>query len=372
MTNAGVSTESLGSRKKERNLLIGAKKIRLALIGCGAISEAHLAAYRDIPEVEVVAGADIRSDRLAWLRDKHGIKAGFLDYGKMLKDVKPDAVDVCTPNGLHAPAAIAALNAGAHVITEKPMAMNPQECQAMIRVARKNARKLCVGFQFRYHPVAQMIRRARDEGQFGNIMYITCQALRRRGIPNWGVFGQKDLQGGGPLIDIGVHIIEMAHYIMGSPRPIAATGNIWTYMGNKPSGTVSSWPNWDWKTYTVEDMAVGHIRFANGAVMQVESSFAAHIEKDLFNFSLIGERGGANWDPPSLFTDSCGTMVNIRPAFLERSDWHTMFLDKQRNFIRAITDETSLEAPGEAGLAVQKIIDGVYRSHAAGKEVPIS
>ncbi len=369
MADAGVSTESLAGADKMQGR---ARKIRLAFIGCGAISEAHLAAYKNIPEVDVVAGADIKSDRLDWLREKHGVEAVFLDYRKMLEKVKPDAVDVCTPNGVHASATIASLNAGAHVITEKPMAMNPRECQAMVAAARKNKRKLAVGFQYRYHPATQMIKRARDEGQFGNIMYVKCQALRRRGIPNWGVFGQKRLQGGGPLIDIGVHIIEAAHYIMGSPKPVAATGNIWTYMGNKPNNVSVSWPNWDWKTYTVEDLAIGHIRFANGAVMQIESSFAAHIEKDTFNFSLIGDKGGAMWDPPSIFTDHCGTMVNVRPAFLENSDWVSQFLDKQRNFIHAIIGNSPLEAPGEAGLAVQKIIDGVYRSHAAGKEVRIS
>ena len=242
----------------------------------------------------------------------------------------------------------------------------------MIDAAKKNKRKLAVGFQYRYHPTTQMLKRARDDGHFGNIMYVKCRALRRRGIPNWGVFGQKKLQGGGPMIDIGVHVIEMAHYLMGSPKPIAATGNIWTYIGNKPSNIVSSWPNWDWKTYTVEDLAIGHIRFANGAVMQIEASFAAHIEKDVWDFTVIGDKGGANWDPPGLFTDRAGTMINTAPAFLAPSDFSSLFVEKQRNFIQAILHNTPLEAPGEAGMAVQKIIDGVYRSDAAGKEVLIA
>ncbi len=369
MANSGVSTESLGSEKKQE---FKGRKIRVAFIGCGGISATHLAAYKKIPEVEVVAGADIKSDRLDWLRDEHGIQGVYLDYKKMLKEVKPDAVDVCTPNGVHAPSAIAALNAGAHVMTEKPMAMSPKECQAMIDAAKKNKRKLAVGFQYRYHPTTQMLKRARDDGHFGNIMYVKCRALRRRGIPNWGVFGQKKLQGGGPMIDIGVHVIEMAHYLMGSPKPIAATGNIWTYIGNKPSNIVSSWPNWDWKTYTVEDLAIGHIRFANGAVMQIEASFAAHIEKDVWDFTVIGDKGGANWDPPGLFTDRAGTMINTAPAFLAPSDFSSLFVEKQRNFIQAILHNTPLEAPGEAGMAVQKIIDGVYRSDAAGKEVLIA
>ena len=126
----------------------------------------------------------------------------------------------------------------------------------MIEAAKKAKKKLVCGFQFRFHPATQFITRARDEGQFGNVMFMKCQALRRRGIPNWGVFGRKELQGGGPMIDIGVHVIEMAHYVMGSPRPVAASGNTWTYMGDKPSQVVSMWPNWDYKTYTVEDLAM--------------------------------------------------------------------------------------------------------------------
>ena len=175
------------------------------------------------------------------------------------------------------------------------------------------------------------------------------------------------------MIDIGVHVIEMAHYTMGSPKPVACTGNVWTYMGNKPSNIVSQWPNWDHKTYTVEDLAIGHIRFDNGAILQIEAAFAGHIEKDVWNFSLMGDKGGANWDPPMYFTDRAGTMVNIAPAFLSnKTDFPTLFGHKLRNFVDGCTKNTPLRAPGEAGLAVQKILDGVYRSaDAGGKEVKI-
>jgi len=202
-------------------------------------------------------------------------------------------------------------------------------------------------------------------------MFVKCRALRRRGIPNWGVFGQKELQGGGPMIDIGVHVIEMAHYTIGSPRPVAASGNVWTSMGNKPSKVVSQWPGWDWRTYTVEDLAIGQIRFDNGAIMQIESSFAAHIEKDVWGFTVIGDKGGASWDPAAIFTDKAGTMVNTTPAFLPRSDFTVLFEHKLKNFVSGCLHSTPLEAPGEAGLAVQKMIDGIYRSAAAGKDVTI-
>lgn len=365
----GVSTESLGIASKSTKK---GPKLKVAIVGCGGIAQAHMSAFKNIDNVEVVAGVDILQDRLDNMKEKWGVKKLYTDWKKMLKEIKPDAVDVCTPNGVHAPACIDASNAGCHVITEKPMAMSPAECQKMIDAASKAKKKLVVGFQYRYHPNTQIIKRAFDEGILGNIMFVKCRALRRRGIPNWGVFGRKELQGGGPMIDIGVHVIEMAHYAIGAPKPVAAMGKTWTYMGNKPSDVASMWPNWDWKTYTVEDLAIGQIRFNNGVLMQIEASFAAHIEKDIWDFEVIGDKGGARWETGSVFTDRAGTMVNCVPGFTGNGDFGAMFDSKLRNFIDGCLYNKPLTAPGEAGIAVQKILDGVYRSSdAGGKEVII-
>ena len=313
MPDKAVGTESFATAKTGKHK---GKKLRLAIVGCGGISETHLGVLKKFPDVEIVAGVDIKPERLDVMRDKYGITNLYEDWRDMLKEIQPDAVDVCTPNGVHAPAAIDASKAGCHVITEKPMAMNPAECEAMIAAAKKAGKVLVVGFQFRYHPVTEMLVRARKKGTFGNILFMKCQALRRRGIPNWGVFGRKEEQGGGPMIDIGVHVIEMAHYAMGEPKPVAASGNTWTYIGDKPSKVVSQWPGWDYKTYTVEDLAIGQIRFENGAIMQIEASFAAHIEKDVWNFTMMGDKGGARFDPPAIFTDTAGTMTNTSPGFM--------------------------------------------------------
>jgi len=365
---ASVSQQSFATQEKREH---AGKKLRIAIVGCGGISDLHIRTLKNMPDVDVVAGVDTRPERLEWLKNTHGISATFSDWNEMLKTVKPDAVDVCTPNGLHAQAAIDALNAGCHVETEKPMAMTPNECEKMIAAAEKNNRKLAVGFQYRFHPTTRFLLKARDEGDFGKVMFVKCQALRRRGIPNWGVFGQKDLQGGGPMIDIGVHVIEMAHYIMGSPKPVAASGNTWTYLGNKPSTVASMWPNWDYKTYTVEDLAIGQIRFDNGALLQIESSFVAHIEKDIWNFTLMGEKGGCSWDPAAVFTDRAGHMINYIPTHTGDGSFAALFDYKLRNFVDACLYNKPLEAPGQAGLAIQKIIDGIYRSAAAGNEVKI-
>jgi predicted dehydrogenase len=164
----------------------------------------------------------------------------------------------------------------------------------------------------------------------------------------------------------------MAHYAIGSPRPVAASGNTWTYLGDKPSKVESQWPGWDYKTYTVEDLAIGQVRFENGSILQIEASFAAHVEKDVWNFSFMGERGGGNWDPPQVYTDRAGHMVNESPGWLSpRNDFLSLFNFKLRNFVDHCLKGTPTEAPGEAGLAVQKILDGVYRAAEAGKEVAI-
>ena len=223
------------------------KKLRVAIIGCGGISQTHMAAYKEIPEVELVGFCDINPAKLTEYQEKYGVKPEqcFEKWDDLFKAVKPDAVDICTPNGVHCPAALAAAAAGCHIMVEKPMAMNPDECEQMIAAAKKHKVKLAVGFQHRFNSKTDFLVNARDKGQFGNVMFVKCQALRRRGIPNWGVFGQKELQGGGPMIDIGVHVVEMAHYFMGSPKPVAATGNCWTYLGNKQSDVMCAWPNWD-------------------------------------------------------------------------------------------------------------------------------
>ena len=292
-------------------------KLRYGFIGAGGIAGAHMRDLARRDDVEMVAMADIDEAGMDRHREQFGINGMYSDWNKMLAAEDLDAVSVCTPNKLHEAPTIDALNAGCHVLCEKPLAHSAEAGERMVAAARETDRKLCIAFQYRYNPRTQYLRKAYDAGEFGNILYARIRALRRRGIPNWGVFGRKDLQGGGPLIDIGVHVLEMTHYAMGSPEPASATADMFTYIGDKPSDRVESpWKGWDYKTYTVEDLAVGRIRFANGAVAHIEAAFAAHIEKDDWNFELMGDAGGASWNPPRIFTDEHGHMVDKTPAWL--------------------------------------------------------
>lgn len=346
------------------------KKLRVGIIGAGGIANAHVRELKEIKDVELVAAADVVEANRTKALSEWGCQEAFVNWKDMLKKSKLDAVSVCTPNSLHYQPTIDALNAGCHVIVEKPLAMNAKEGAKMVELAEKKGLHCTIAFQQRYNPETQMIKRAVEAGTLGDIMVARVHAMRRRGIPNWGVFGRKDLQGGGPLIDIGVHAMEMAHYAMGLPKPIAASGKIWTYMGNKPSEAVSMWPNWDHKTYTVEDLAVGMIRFENGAVMMVESSFAAHIgpEDEAMRFELIGTKGGARTTPATLFYDRDGTMCNVTPGFLPKNE---NFKIKMRNWVEVCLGRMEDQSPASHGLMIQKMLDGLYQSAEKGCEVAI-
>ena len=345
------------------------KPLGLAFIGAGGVLNHHMRHLKPVPHVAAVAVADVSEGALAWAKQQFGIPHGFTDYRRMLADLPGiDAVAVNTPNALHAEHSIAALEAGKHVLVEKPMALSAADARRMLDAARAAGRQLVVGFQHRFEPKSQMIRRHIESGAFGKILFVRAQALRRRGIPSWGVFGRKDLQGGGPLVDIGVHVLETAHYLLGAPPPLSATANTFCYIGDKPCQAEAPWGPWDHQTYTVEDLAVGMIRFEGGTMLSIETSFAAHIEKDTWNVQIMGEKGGANFETGQIFTDQHGYMVNVTPAHLPETH---PFEYKMRHFVEVARGVRYNEVPPEHGLMVQQMLDAVYASAAAGREVRI-
>jgi predicted dehydrogenase len=349
------------------------KPLRIGFIGAGGIAELQLRLLAKRQDVIIVALADVNPDTLEHRAQALPDAALYRDHTQMLRSEKLDAVSVCTPNILHMQPTIDALKAGHHVLCEKPMAMTVTEAKRMIKAASTAKKKLVIGFQYRYDPRTQYLRQAMDEGQFGKILYGRVQAMRRRGIPNWGVFGRKALQGGGPLIDIGVHVLEMTHYTMGAPKPVSASADMFTYLGNRPSSVESVWPNWDHETYDVEDLAVGRIRFDTGAVIHIESAFAAHIaERSLMNFQLMGERGGATWEPTLVFTDESGHMVDKKPAWLADTTFDSVFERKMNGFVDHVLYNQPTIAPAKAGLEVQAMLNALYTSaERGGKEVAI-
>ena len=344
------------------------KTINVGVIGAGGIaSTQHMPALEKQPDVKILAVCDVNEESAKKAAERFSINHVFTDYKKLLEMDEIDAVHVCTPNFLHMQPSVDASNAGKHVMVEKPIARNATEGAKIVEAARKNKKKLMVAQNMRFDANSQALKRFIDAGDLGEIYFARVHALRRRGIPNWGVFTDKEKQGGGPLIDIGVHILDLTLFLMGHPKPISASGQAFTKIGNTP-GHVGGWGPWDWENYTVEDYAAGFVRLDNGASLIIESSFAAHIPEDKFCSSLLGTKGGAETNPLKVFGEDRGTLYDLAPVSLPTV---SSYEAECRGFYDAIQNDTEPPVTGEQALNVMKILDGIYKSSEEGKEVII-
>ena len=351
------------------------KPIGIGLIGTGGIANAvHLPAYKKLQDegkVKIVALCDIKSDRLADAERKYGPAKTYANYEELLANPDVDAVDVCTPNFMHLPPVVAALAAGKHVLCEKPIALNSIQGQQMVDAAKKSGKKFQVGLNMRFGAGPQAIKRLADNGKFGDIYYARAQALRRRGVPMWGVFTEKDKQGGGPLIDIGVHILDMTLWLMGHPKPVAVSGTAVTKFGHR-SGHVNLFGKpWDPNNFTVEDFAAGYVKFENGASLVLESSFVLNNDKERFETSLFGTEGGVLLDLQNdantrIYTEEAGALYDSQPVFLPSVATHETEI---RAYVQAIINDTPVPVPGEQAQMASRLLDALYESSDTGKEV---
>lgn len=347
------------------------KKLGIGIIGSGGIAQgAHMPGYAAIPDLcEIVAVADVNPETAKAAAEKFQVKHVFTDYRKLLEMDEVDAVSVCTPNYLHYEPTILAFKAGKHVLCEKPIAMNAREAEEMVQAGRKAGKKFMVGYNSRFAPTNQLLKTMIDAGELGEIYFARAQALRRRGIPGWGVFIDKSKQGGGPLIDIGVHILDLTLWLMGHPKPVAASGMTYAKFGHR-SDIVGFMGQWDYKNFTVEDFAIGLIRFDNGATISLESSFVANIPEDIFTSTLCGTEGGAVTHPLTLVKERFRSLQVSRPE-IPNPNINTHAAEV-KHFCEAILNDTEPLITGEHGLAVAKIMDAIYASSEAGKEVSIA
>ncbi len=342
------------------------KPLRVGIIGAGGIArDQHIPGYQKVEGVEIAAVCDVREDAARHIAQKHNIPNVYRDFRKMLRKEKLDAVSVCTPNAFHMDPTIAALRSGVHVLCEKPIALNARQGEAMCAEARKVKRILMVGLHMRFSPSAKMLKQFIQDGELGHIYYARAQALRRGGVPSWGVFIEKDKSGGGPLIDIGVHILDLALWLMGHPEPVSVTGNTYCYFGNR-EGVSNEWGKWDPKRFTVEDTGMGFVRFKNGMTLCLETSWKSHIDEDLFKVSFLGMEGGAVTEPLRVMRDKRGTMVDITPQRLPKVAPHA---EEIREFVEAIREGKPSPVPGEEALMTTRILDGIYASAKKGKEI---
>lgn len=337
------------------------KELRIGLIGCGNISmSAHLGNYQGIENVKVVALCDIRPERFDVAKEKYACVADArttTDYHDILNSDDIDAVDICTPNYLHAKIAIDALNAGKHVITEKPDGMTADEVIAMKEAADRNGKVLMAMRNNRFTPAAQIAKRDFDKGEYGEFYAAKCGWTRRRGIPGSGTwFCDKELSGGGPLIDLGVHMIDLAIYLMGNPKPVTVSGSTYQKIADPAD-------------FTVEDLAMGFIRFDNGSCLFLEFSWASNIDDGLRYVELMGTKKGIKIAEDQLtvhYTTEEGD-VNERPDCHGKYGHHAA-LEHFRDVV--LYGEKPIFTPDQ-GIDMLRILNAIYESARLGREIEL-
>lgn len=353
-------------------------KLRVGVVGLGWAGETHLRCYKQLPQVEVVALTDPRDTHLAKVGDAHGIENLYLDYHDMLARDDLDIVSVATPNYLHAPVSIAALERGLHVLCEKPLARTAAEAESMVEAARSAGRVLKTAFNHRERGAVTTLKRYIDAGEMGQIYHAKAFWQRRNGIPGMGGwFTTMELAGGGPLIDLGVHVLDMALYLMGEPRIVSVSGAIYAELGKRGKGGRAG----DTKvsgtgSYDVEDLALAFIRLEDGKTLQLEAAWAMYRENnDTFGVALFGTDGGAqikfvNYDHHNslaIYADVAGAPADIYPV-VEPGDMH---MGTIRDFVHVIESGDWSGHIGLEGLRRARIIDACYQSAREGREIAI-
>lgn len=337
---------------------------KVGIIGAGGIAGGkHLPGHRNVEGVSIIAVCDIDRQRAENFAKQHDIKHVFTDYNDLVAMPELDAVSVCTPNNFHAPPTIAALNAGKHVICEKPIAGNANDGQAMVDAQKASGKVLQIGLQSRFGTEARTLRKLYEDGFFGDIYYARAMAMRRRGVPASPSFITKSIAGGGPLIDIGVHILDVLLWMIGTPKPIEAFGSIAQKFGHQ-ADVINPWGKWTPAQFDVEDFAMGVIRFEGGLTVTLETAWASHIENTGTTF-FMGDRAGATYGPARIYTDKEGEMIDYEPELL------TGLPGEFESFHKAIREGLSSPVPPEEVLLIAKIFDALYESARIGRSVPI-
>ena len=348
-----------------------AKTIKVGIIGAGAIGKFHVDSYRQLDDVEVVAIAEKGNKRAKERAAVCGVDRWFGDFRKMLALDEIDAVNVCTPNYLHCPQTIAALKAGKHVICEKPMAMNVDESKKMVAAAKKAKKTFMMAFCQRFAATGQAAKKVIDACDLGKVYHVRIEYIRRRGIPGLGGwFTRKEQSGGGPMLDVGVHFLDLALWLTGYPAATTASAGSHRMFGHRDDYT---WLGM-WGTtpvpggpFTVEDLLSGFLRFRNGMTVKLEASWASNSDTRGF-VEILGDKGGLHILPDVEFFGQHGDqLVDMKVQLPKLSG----YVEELRHFTDCIRTRRKPIATGEQGMKVQKIIDALYRSAKLKKEVRV-
>ncbi len=361
------------------------EKVRIGIIGCGGIANGkHMPSLSKLPTVEMVAFCDLIEERARKAAADYGAEGAMVctDYRELLARKDIDVVHVLTPNRQHSTITVDALEAGKHVMCEKPMAINSAEAKKMLDAAKRTSKKLTIGYQNRFRQECMYLKKLIEAGELGDIYFARAMAVRRRGVPTWGVFLDAENQGGGPLIDIGTHALDMTLWEMDNYEPQMVVGTTYRKLADNENAA-NPWGPWDPKKFTVEDSAFGFIRMKNGATISLDSSWALNtLRADDGKIMLCGDKAGA---------DLLGTRPNVLRINGEKfsklyvtepdlSQGGVAFYDgrggdrpselEARMWIEHVMDDAKpLITKPEQAYVVTQILEAVYTSAASGKPV---
>lgn len=364
------------------------KKLKVGIIGCGGIAnQKHLPALtKQADKCELVAFCDIKKDRAEKAAKEYGSETAnvYVDYMELLKDETIDLVHVLTPNVSHCPITIAAFEAGKHVMCEKPMAHNTKAAGEMMDAWKKSGKKFTVGYQNRFRPEIISLQRACDDGDLGEIYFAKAHAIRRRAVPTWGVFQDKEQQGGGPLIDIGTHALDITLWMMDNYEPVSVVGSVYEKLGHLPAAAEGNmFGSWDSEKFEVEDSAFGYIKMANGATIFLESAWAINMKESReAATTLCGTKAGAEviggmsrdgydlvynkTNHGQLTEEIISSGGNI--AYFEGGTKAPEDLEAEQ-WLNAIIHDLNPVVKPEQAFVVTKILDAIYQSAEQGVEI---
>ncbi|MFD3260020.1 Gfo/Idh/MocA family protein [Paenibacillus lentus] len=355
------------------------KIYRIGIIGCGGIANGkHLPSLSKLENIQLTAFCDIVPERAEEAAAQYGIEGAkiYTDYRELLKDGSLDIVHVLTPNDSHADISIAALEAGKHVMCEKPMAKTAADARRMVEAAKRTGKKLTIGYNNRFREDSMYLKKMCQEGKLGHIYFAKAHAIRRRAVPTWGVFLDEEKQGGGPLIDIGTHALDLTLWMMDNYKPKVVLGTKYHELSQRENAA-NAWGPWDPKQFTVEDSAFGMIVMEDGATIMLESSWALNsLEVDEAKCSLSGTKAGA--DMKNGLRINGEEFSRLYTKEIELSAGGVAFYDGQaenaadiemRSWIEAIDQDLEPVVTPEQACVVSEILEAIYESARTGKAV---
>jgi predicted dehydrogenase len=353
---------------------MSARTLKVGIIGVGGIANTHMPGWAASPYTDVIAASDISADALSVWSQKYGIDKVSTTPADLINDPDIDIIDICTPNNYHAPLAIAALEAGKHVICEKPLAPTPAAIQEMIDARDRSGKLLMTAQHFRFSGTAKAMKSEIGTGALGDIYHARSWMLRRAALPVRPGFVLKEHASGGACIDIGVHILDLTLWFMGNPKPVSVTGVSRTELAHLP-GAFGIWGEVP-QVMDVEEFASAFVRFENGATLILEVAWMLHHETGAgmedMQMWLYGSRGGAHWPKSEIYQTNNATKQHYNRTLKLTSNQLEPHAQECVEFAQAVVEGTPSPVPPEQSLQVMTILDGVYRSQEAGREVSLA